>query len=42
MIAEKNIYKVTNYNLCIEGLSKSTSVSNAQNLCIKFNMVIKA
>lgn len=42
MIAEKNMYKVINYNLCIGGLSKSTSVSDAQNLCIKFNMVIKA
>ncbi len=36
--------KVMNYNLCKRGggLSESTPVSNAQNLCIKFNMVIKA
>ena len=35
--------KVMNYNLCKRGgLSESTPVSNAQNLCIKFNMAIKA
>ena len=36
--------KVINYNLCKRGggLSESTSVSNAQKLCIKFNMAIKA
>ncbi len=35
--------KVMNYNLCKRGgLSESTSVSNAQNFCVKFNMAIKA
>lgn len=34
--------KVINYNLCIGGLSKSTSVSDALNFSVKFNMVIKA
>ena len=30
-------------NLCkLGGLSNSTSVSNAQNSCVKLNMVIKA
>ena len=34
--------KAMNYNLCIGGLLESTPVSNAQNFCVKFNMVIKA
>ena len=34
--------KAMNYNLCIGGLLESASVSDAQNLCVKFNMVIKA
>ncbi len=35
--------KMMNYNLCKRGgLSESTPVSNAQNFCVKFNMVIKA
>lgn len=42
MIAEKNMYIVINYNLCIGGLSKSTSVSDAQNLCEKSITVMKA
>lgn len=43
MIAEKNMYKVINYNLCKRGgLSESISVSNAQNFSVKSNMVMKA
>ena len=35
--------KTVNTNLCkLGGFYKSTSVSNAQNSCVKFNMVIKA
>lgn len=35
--------KMMNYNFVNGGgLSESTPVSNAQNFCVKFNMVIKA
>lgn len=34
--------KALDCNFYKQGLNKSTSVSNAQYLCIKFNMVIKA
>ena len=34
--------KAMNYNLCIGGLLESVPVSYAQNLCVKFNMVIRA
>ena len=40
---ERDICKAVNTNLCkFGGLSNSTSVSNAQNSCVKLNMVIKA
>ena len=34
--------KALKYNFCKQRLNKSTSVSNAQNSSVKFNMVIKA
>ena len=41
-IAEKNMCKVMNYNLCIGWLLESAPVSDAQNLCGKSITVIKA
>ena len=40
----RDMCKMINYNLCKwgGGLSESTSVSNAQNSCVKSNTVIKA
>ena len=39
----RDMYKMINYNLCKRGgLSESASVINAQKLCVKLNMVMKA
>ena len=38
----RDMCNTENTNLCKLGLNKSTSVSNAQYLCAKLNIVIKA
>lgn len=39
----RDMCKILNHNLYVAlGLSESASVSNAQKLSVKFNMVIKA
>ena len=38
----RDMCNTKNTNLCKFGLDKSASVSNAQHLCVKLNMVIMA